>query len=191
MRATSSVVLRRDLSLSRRLYTWLSGTDETPEAQVAFLKEHGLNLLRESLAVSFSLLQPGGNQTDPTMIALPQIGMAYQDEAERLKSYKIFNSLLDKWEIGFPLSEVLVLDTLRSFQHVDLSSQQETLSVACSILYESLDPVVIWQQLFFAVRSDFDQAQSTGEVRLPSACLSESEADAAPFSRTWTSSTTS
>jgi hypothetical protein len=117
--------------------------------------------------------------------------MTSEDEVERLKSYKIFNSLLDKWEIGFPLSEVLVLDMLPSFRHVDLSSQQETLSVACSILYESLDPFVIWQQLFLAVRSDFDQAQSMGEVCLPSACLSKTEADASPSSRTWTSSTTS
>lgn len=117
--------------------------------------------------------------------------MTSEDEVERLKSYKIFNSLLDKWEIGFPLSEVLVLDMLPSFRHVDLSSQQETLSVACGILYESLDPFVIWQQLFLAVRSDFDQAQSMGEVCLPSACLSKTEADASPSSRTWTSSTTS
>lgn len=74
MRATSSVVLRRDLSLSRRLYTWLSGTGETPEAQVSFLKEHGLKLLRESLAVSFSHLQPGGSQTDSKMILFRRSG---------------------------------------------------------------------------------------------------------------------
>ena len=93
MRAASGVVLRRDLSLSRRLYIWLAGSGESSDNQVAFLREHGLELLRVSLAAGLDA-----------------------DEGEALQSLKIFTSLLDKWEIGLPLSEVLVLDTLRVFQ---------------------------------------------------------------------------
>lgn len=52
MRAATSVVLRRDLSLNRRLYTWLLGPDERSEKQVAYLKEHALTLLKETLKVS-------------------------------------------------------------------------------------------------------------------------------------------
>lgn len=51
MRAATGVVLRRDLSLNRRLYTWLLGTDERSESQIAFLREHALELLSGTLKV--------------------------------------------------------------------------------------------------------------------------------------------
>ena len=54
MRAVTGVVLRRDLSLSRRLYTWLLGSSESSESQIEHLKENGLELLREALKVSTS-----------------------------------------------------------------------------------------------------------------------------------------
>ncbi len=31
-----------------------------------------------------------------------------------LRPYKIFMSLLDKWEIGFPLTDVLIIDALKA-----------------------------------------------------------------------------
>jgi hypothetical protein len=109
MRAASGVVLRRDLSLSRRLYIWLTGSGETSESQIAFLREHALELLRTSLAAGLDA-----------------------DESQALRSLKVFTSLLDKWEIGLPLSEVLVLDTLRAFQRRGLADKSTVCSGALS-----------------------------------------------------------
>ena len=53
--AAISVVLRRDLSLNRRLYTWLLGPHEQSEKQIAYLKEHSLDLLHSCLRVSFDM----------------------------------------------------------------------------------------------------------------------------------------
>jgi hypothetical protein len=52
MRAATGVVLRRDLSLNRRLYTWLLGTDEASEVQITYLKTHSLELLTSALRAS-------------------------------------------------------------------------------------------------------------------------------------------
>lgn len=52
MRAATGVVLRRDLSLNRRLWTWLLGSDEQPEHQQKYLKENALDLLAGTLRVS-------------------------------------------------------------------------------------------------------------------------------------------
>lgn len=52
MRAATGVVLRRDLSLNRRLYTWLLGPDEKSESQTVFLRQHALQLLNTTLKVS-------------------------------------------------------------------------------------------------------------------------------------------
>lgn len=53
MRAATSVVLRRDLSLNRRIYTWLLGTEESSQQQVAYLKANALDLLASTLRVCF------------------------------------------------------------------------------------------------------------------------------------------
>lgn len=49
MRAATSVVLRRDLALNRRLYTWLLGSDENGQQQIQHLKAHGMELLSSTL----------------------------------------------------------------------------------------------------------------------------------------------
>jgi hypothetical protein len=51
MRAAASVVMRRDLSLNRRLYTWLLGPDENAGQQIAYLHAHSLELLKTTLRV--------------------------------------------------------------------------------------------------------------------------------------------
>lgn len=51
MRAATGVVLRRDLSLNRRLYTWLLGTDEKGDAQIRYLQDNALELLSSTLKV--------------------------------------------------------------------------------------------------------------------------------------------
>ena len=51
MRAATGVVLRRDLSLNRRLYTWLLGPDEKSDNQTAYLKENALGFLSSTLKV--------------------------------------------------------------------------------------------------------------------------------------------
>ena len=55
MRAAASVVMRRDLSLNRRLYTWLLGPDENAEQQIAYLHSHSLELLKTTLRVGASV----------------------------------------------------------------------------------------------------------------------------------------
>lgn len=52
MRAATSVVLRRDLALNRRLYSWLLGADENSQQQMKHLKAHALSLLTSTLKVS-------------------------------------------------------------------------------------------------------------------------------------------
>jgi hypothetical protein len=98
VRAAIGVVLRRDLSLSRRLYTWLLGSSDSSEQQVSHLREHGLELLHLALK----------SEMDEQSIET--------GTAERQRPFKIFISLLDKWEIGGALTEVLVLDAFASLR---------------------------------------------------------------------------
>lgn len=100
VQAMMAVVLRRDLSLSRRLYTWLLGPSDGSATQLEFYRQHGLELLRQAVIAE---MQTFSSSPDATLAQRP---------------YKIVISLLDKWEISFPLIEVVVLDLLRQLEKV-------------------------------------------------------------------------
>lgn len=51
MRAVSAVVLQRDVSLSRRVYTWFLSADESTQNQGEYFKQHGLEPLATTLQV--------------------------------------------------------------------------------------------------------------------------------------------
>ena len=99
MRAMTSVVLRRDLSLSRRLYSWLLGSSDDSDTQIKHLRQNGLSLLHDALTKQIN-----------------DVDYDEDDLTARQRPYKIIISLLDKWEISYPLTEVMVLDVLRALE---------------------------------------------------------------------------
>lgn len=64
MRAACSVVLRRDLALNRRLYTWLLGPEEGSENQSLYFRNNALDLLKSTLEVWFTLYILPNDLTD-------------------------------------------------------------------------------------------------------------------------------
>ncbi|KAI3621823.1 hypothetical protein WG66_015956 [Moniliophthora roreri] len=141
MRASVSVVLRRDLSLNRRLYSWLLGPEEKSDRQIEYLKSNALDLLSRTL--KDDMLSPS-------------------DDYSESRPFKIFISLLDKWEIGSVLTEVLIYDSFKAIKHlIETSSDgNEDVVVTASTLYEAAEPQIVWKQLLFAV---FDNLSGNGE----------------------------
>jgi len=132
MRAATGVVLRRDLSLNRRLYTWLLGPDEKSDNQIGYLKEHALELLSSTLQKE--MMSPSGEYSES-------------------RPFKIFISLLDKWEIGAPLTQVLVYDSFKAVKRLteNASESSEDVGMTASTLYEAIEPQLLWKQLLMAV----------------------------------------
>ncbi|ORY25817.1 Dopey, N-terminal-domain-containing protein [Naematelia encephala] len=128
-RATTDVVLQRDLSLSRRVYTWLLGSDETSEQQIVYLQQNALSDLVRCL----------------------EADMRSTDLPDRQKPFKIFLALLDKWEIGRVLSDHLAIPALRaikaSLEDSTNESRDELLTTA-SAVYEAIEPLVIWRAFY-------------------------------------------
>ncbi|KAF8559912.1 hypothetical protein OG21DRAFT_1528688 [Imleria badia] len=132
MKAAIGVVLRRDLSLNRRLYTWLLGPDEKNEAQSAYLRQHALQLLSSTL--KNEMFTPSGEYSES-------------------RPFKIFISLLDKWEIGSPLTEALIYDALKAIhQHTTAESEmREDINMTASTLLEAAEPSILWKHLLKGV----------------------------------------
>ncbi|KAJ1302793.1 hypothetical protein OPQ81_003100 [Rhizoctonia solani] len=133
MRAAVGVVLRRDLSLSRRLFAWLVGSSDQPAAQVAYLKTNGLDLLVSTL----------------------KDDMYGLDDTGDTRPFKIFVSLLDRWEIGGPLTESLVVDAFGALKNaLERSPDNLDIVTAASTLYEAIEPQILWQQLYTTARTE-------------------------------------
>jgi hypothetical protein len=92
LRAAFDVVLQRDISLSRRVHTWLIGTSETSEEQIGYFRTHGLDAVCHALEADMT--------ADPTSA----------------RPLRTFLALLDKWEVGSGLAARLVLPALRAIR---------------------------------------------------------------------------
>ncbi|KIL71408.1 hypothetical protein M378DRAFT_188883 [Amanita muscaria Koide BX008] len=140
MRAATGVVLRRDLSLNRRLYCWLLGPEEKSERQIEYLKQYALTLL--STTLRSEMFNPSGEYSEN-------------------RPFKIFISLLDKWEIGASLTEVLVYDAFKAIkQHAEKSRDgSEDMMMTPSSLYEAVEPHILWRQL---LKSTFEDLVGDG-----------------------------
>ncbi|GJN87072.1 hypothetical protein Rhopal_000017-T1 [Rhodotorula paludigena] len=159
MRAVLGVVLRRDLSLSRRLYTWLLGSSDASSSQVEHLRAYGLSLLHESLQAEMSAVA----------------GLASDQTTERQRPFKIFISLLDKWEIGANLTEVGVLDAFQALKE-DLRPEDahDDLLMTGNMLFEVLDPFLLWKQLYLTSRNEVEGIQDGEKERSSSLELARS-----------------
>ncbi|KAG1886069.1 Dopey, N-terminal-domain-containing protein [Suillus subluteus] len=148
MRAATGVVLRRDLSLNRRLYTWLLGPDEKSDNQTVYLRQHALQLLNTTL--KDEMFAPSGEYSES-------------------QPFKIFISLLDKWEIGSALTDVLVLDALKAIRFLmqrNAEERNEDISMTASTLYEAVEPSILWKQLLAAIMKDLTEDSKTGAIDL-------------------------
>ncbi|KAG9313948.1 Dopey, N-terminal-domain-containing protein [Chiua virens] len=145
MKAAISVVLRRDLSLNRRLYTWLLGPDEKSEVQSAYLQQHALQLLSSTL--KSEMVTPSGEYSES-------------------RPFKIFISLLDKWEIGSPLTEALIYDALKAIrQHLITESEtKEDITMTASTLLEAAEPSILWKHLLKSILNAINSGEDQFEA---------------------------
>jgi len=188
--AAISVVLRRDMSLNRRLYAWLIGTDAS-----------GVPI---SVTTS-SAPDTGGlerQDSEPNMKYFDQHSKAFLIQAIKrslrgdidedrksnikLRPFKILTSLLDKPEIGSAILEDIFLDVLRCIyrecvtkasDHAPTTSQSSsqkyddgTTAVidvvkTANLLLSSLEPSFIWQ--FIGQSLDATCAGSSTDQSLP------------------------
>lgn len=111
VRRMASVVLQRELSLSRRVYAWFLGPGETPSDQATYFKAHGLGILSSVLNVGRSN-SPAVLIGQDDMLAIAST----EEDTEPQRPFKIFLSLQDKYEIGGPLAELLALPALQAIK---------------------------------------------------------------------------
>lgn len=103
-----NVLLRRDMSLNRRFYTWILGTNSSNDSDVSseqkYFEAHSKRVLIQAMC---DLLK----QANPDR----QEGYS-RNVKNSLKPFRIIVALLDKPEIGMLLVDTMLLESLQSLR---------------------------------------------------------------------------
>lgn len=142
-----NTILRRDMSLNRRVYSWLLGTE---------VLNSNRNMLESDLTESISMnsdmssSNKSSNQVSyfeqyskQTLIKALKICLKNSIPTGDLRPYKILLSLLDKVEVGVVLDSILI-DVIRTVTLVkDCSEVKKSLNS----LFGNFDPSYVWNFL--------------------------------------------
>ncbi|KAL2134374.1 hypothetical protein VTI74DRAFT_365 [Chaetomium olivicolor] len=153
LRAAVGVTVRRDMSLNRRLWSWLLGpeppasgeTEAGPESPTSATHTHAFISSRTSYFEEFGLQSL--TRALLTMIKTDAEG----NPAERARPYRICLSLMDRWEIGglvVPELFLPVLDSVREFK-TKAASKAEFADVlrSASVFFDGVESGLIYGEM--------------------------------------------
>jgi hypothetical protein len=156
--AAAGVVVRRDMSLNRRLWTWFLGPEQTTGAGP------------DSVPSSPILPPAHGTIIPPSTVGSAQtqyfgqyglhalvrgirglIGQGQNSPTERARPFRICLSLMDRWEVGglvVPEIFLPIINSVREYEHVAATKDQfnEVLRSA-SVFFDGVESGLIWGEL--------------------------------------------
>lgn len=128
-----STILRRDMSLNRRVYSWLLGTEVQKN-----VPDESSNLSTSSQATYFE------QHSKYILIKALRNSLKNSIPMADLKPYKILTSLLDKVEIGPVVLDSILIDVIRTVTLVEDCSEVKK---SMNSLFGNFDPSYIWNFL--------------------------------------------
>ncbi|KAM3578985.1 hypothetical protein VKS41_008521 [Umbelopsis sp. WA50703] len=143
MKAAAGVVLRKDMSLNRRLYAWLLGPEETPRAQLNYILTHAHRPFVQAINVLF---------TDSFSHRQDNEDAVYDVQ----RPYRILVSLMDKWEVGQPVLNSIFLDVARCLKkESELPEFTTDVRHTANMWLDMVDPYLVWSKLFHLMDSRY------------------------------------
>ena len=148
--AAASVVLRREMSLNRRLWTWFLGPNGTPDRKEAATAANG-SVEHDPAAVSQTkYFQQYG--IDPLVQGIME--MLCSDEAsvgERVRPFRIALALMDRWEIGGLVVPSIFLPALTSVWRCQKTARSSSESAevlrSANVFFDGVESGLIWDQI--------------------------------------------
>ncbi|KAK6520878.1 hypothetical protein TWF506_001121 [Arthrobotrys conoides] len=134
------VVLRRDMSLNRRLWVWLLG----PEQPEAIASPINAGADTNSYFGRYGLKSLCAGLTERILVHK-------SDSAEMARPYRILLSLMDRWEIGGSVVPRLFFPAMQSAQHYEKfapspEKYHEVLRSAAQF-FDGVEPGLVWSEL--------------------------------------------
>lgn len=159
--AAASCVLRRDMSLNRRLWSWFLGPD--PLASDA---EDGAPLSptdsRNNVSHKQALYFQRYGATSLEQSIMNMLRLQNTNAANRARPFRVSLSLMDRWEVGGLIVPKILLPALRgAFEYSLVSSSTQLGEVirSASLFFDGVESSLIWSRLISVLLSAFDLRQ--------------------------------
>ncbi|OQO08069.1 hypothetical protein B0A48_06862 [Cryoendolithus antarcticus] len=149
MMAATGIALRRDMSLNRRLWTWLLGSDANAEGSAS-----PTLIRRESAGFQASMKQDYFDRHGlPTLrrCILSDLSSDATGTVDLARPFRICHTLMERWEIGDTLiPEVFLPAMRRAYGNSEDKSAANVMEVMKSArtFFDGVESRVIWGQLF-------------------------------------------
>lgn len=134
--SAAGVVLRRDMSLNRRLWAWFLGPDETNWRE--YIQKYCLQALVGGVLNMLNSL-PGATSI------------------ERVRPYRICLSLMDRWEVGSLIAPKVFIPAIESLQSYEETAPGKDLYAevfrSASMFFDGVETRMIWEQILEKVRT--------------------------------------
>lgn len=124
-----STVLRRDVSLNRRLWNWLLGPEPLDDASAPLSRAEYFTKYGSSELIA-GLLDLINSETD--------------NVTERIKPSKLCHSIMDRWEIGSNVVPHVLLPIVRSVKQSESSPHYSEILRSASAFFDVVEAINIW-----------------------------------------------
>ena len=141
-----STVLRRDVSLNRRLWNWLLGPEPSDENSTAALTR----------AEYFNAY--GANQLVTGLLEL--INSTSDNVPDCTKPYKLCHSIMDRWEIGSAVVPHVLLPIIKSVRNAENSSHYPEILRSASAFFDVVEAVNIWSDCLGLILESTEESLS-------------------------------
>lgn len=168
--AALHVLLRREMSLNRRLWSWFLGPETPTDAnglpnatdtdekstiesksdrQYHYFNAHGRSVLEKCIKTMFD-----GSNLNPV---------------ERARPFQMCLSLMDRWEIGGSVVPHIFLPAMRNVYDYSLkASKTDTADVikSASLFFDGVESVLIWANLLRLLRDNANPQEEADNLRM-------------------------
>ena len=159
------VVIRRDMSLNRRLWTWFIGPDKDEESEdKEGLDDNGSLDAHNAKRNSYFGQYGSGILTRSLMRMIRKNSTI---PAERAKPFRILLSLMDRWEVGatvIPKTFIPAIENVYAYSETTSSTITDEVVRSASMFFDGVESNLIWSNLLEYVLLALEvEEQSTAE----------------------------
>ncbi|KAI9834967.1 MAG: hypothetical protein M1819_002690 [Sarea resinae] len=175
--AAAGVVARRDMSLNRRLWTWLLGPEnisagdeeallgasQSPDANGSLPLNERVGSVRSQYFSQYGL--------QPLVHSIHNmVKRDASSSTERARPFRICLSLMDRWEVGgllVPEIFMPAIENVRQYKEIASSTEEfnEVLRSA-SVFFDGVESGLIWGELVGVIASALSDEESSPQSRL-------------------------
>ncbi|XP_018337342.1 PREDICTED: protein dopey-1 homolog isoform X1 [Trachymyrmex septentrionalis] len=143
IKAALVTILRRDMSLNRRLFAWLLGTEVS--TSILKKKNHAITDTKES--VTYFDMYSKEMLVEAIKYLLKEV---CEENSQDLKPYRILVSLLDKVDIGPIILDDILFEVFRTFYNAckqfmpSHTPKANEVVKSANLLFSTLEPSYIW-----------------------------------------------